>query len=96
MPKNKDLNAHNEHAQLTKSAVSETDSPVPVLLQFRYTHATEAIGAMVQELIKARGYFSVLDLQLMLTVRLELCTEESQRNIMQEALILVADKSVRN
>lgn len=63
----------------------------PVLRAVTYASAGEAIGAAVQELLKTRGEVSAAGLKLLLSVRLAFCAEEpQQRQILQEALMLMA------
>ena len=83
----------NESATLP---VTECGNQVPLTLRLKFTCSIEAIGSMCQAVLKTRGDVSIPEVQLMLAVRLELCTEEIDRKILQEALVLLADKSTCN
>ena len=96
MPVNKDVNASDKPAGLATRTVSETDDSALVLPERNFTNAAAAIGAISQELIKARGYVTATEIQLMLTVRLMLCTVALQRTILQEAILLMTDRSTCN
>lgn len=96
MPISKDINASGKHLKPAKLSVTESGSQVPLPLRLKFTSAIEAIGAMCQDVLKTRGVVSIPEVQLMLAVRLELCTEEIDTKILQEALTLLADKSTCN
>lgn len=91
----KDINASGKHLKPATFPVTKCGSQVPLTLRLKFTSAIEAIGAMCQ-VLKTRGVVSIPEVQLMLAIRLELCTEEIDRKILQEALVLLADKSTCN
>lgn len=96
MPISKDINASSRHFKPTTLPVTECGNQVALTLRLKFTSAVEAIGAMCQAVLKTRGVVSIPEVQFMLAVRLELCTEEIDRKILQESLILLADKSTCN
>lgn len=67
---------------------------LPIVLVPEYSSAEEAIGALSCELIKSGKSLSIQDLQLILIVKLKLSTEIVQQNILREALIMIANKSL--
>lgn len=94
MPIPKDVNASDKHFKPAKFPVTQWGNQAPP--RVKYSSAAEVIGALFQDVLRTRGIISVPDVQLMLAVRLELCTEEDDRKILLESLMLLADKSTCN
>ena len=94
MPIPKDVNASDKHFKPAKFPETQWGNQAPP--RVKYSSAAEVIGALFQDVLRTRGIISVPDVQLMLAVRLELCTEEDDRKILLESLMLLADKSTCN
>ncbi|AUX93549.1 biofilm development regulator YmgB/AriR family protein [Mixta gaviniae] len=81
-------------APVSQIVIETAESSSAIVLQPEYATPQEAIGAMSIALIKSGKCITFNEIQLMLIVRLKLASEQSQKDILREALMLITNKSL--